>query len=275
MTDITTRKWFRDGISGLRPWLEFAAPNRVVIAGDWHTNTKWGMHVIEQAAIELHAEPGIKVILHAGDIGTKWPGFPDHFTRLSEKLSECGVLLLMVDGNHDNHDWLGLMHANEPGPIPLDHNERIWHLPRGFRWEWNGIRWLAVGGAGSPDWKRRVPGASWWPQEVISTAEAREIAAGGDADVLLAHDCPAYFYPALAAPPSWWDLTVCHSSSQRLQDITDAAKPHRVFHGHLHVGRDDAFQASWGTVGVTGLDADGNDANWQVIDARTLERVSR
>lgn len=45
------------------------AGGRIVVAGDWHGDTAWAMHVIEQAAAL-----GMDTILHVGDLGVLGPG---------------------------------------------------------------------------------------------------------------------------------------------------------------------------------------------------------
>jgi Calcineurin-like phosphoesterase len=246
-------------------------PSRVIVAGDWHGNIAWASHVIEEA-VELLPRDEPRLILHLGDFGL-WPGTSgqQYITHLSKKLEEHDVHLWFADGNHEWHDKLGRLHQDEPGPVPVDPNQRrIWHLSRGTRWEWHGRVWLALGGAGSPDWRQRVPGKSWWPEEVITPEQSAAVITAGPADVLVAHDCPRRFMPRLPDPPAWWDLTLCHESSDRLQEVTNAVQPQHVFHGHLHTYRDDVIKMPWGTVQVLGLSADGMPGNWVVLDTRSM-----
>ena len=53
---------------------EFAdpGPRRIMVAGDWHGNARWGVHIIETAA-RLLADEAERLILHCGDFGI-WPG---------------------------------------------------------------------------------------------------------------------------------------------------------------------------------------------------------
>lgn len=246
----------------------FIAPDMIVIAGDWHINTLWGEHVI-RAASKLLPLNGFRLIIHVGDFGV-WPGSTEYLSRLSRALNAHDMYLWFIDGNHDDHARLARLHENFPGPMPLDKRKRIWHLPRGTRWEWHGVRWLAVGGAGSPDKWRRIAGLSWWPEETITPEQVADITAGGMTDVLVAHDCPQRFMPPLPPPPREWNLTMCRESSYQLQRITDATMPMNIFHGHLHMSRHDTFATEWGNVEVTGLEMDDLDANWQIIDCHTL-----
>jgi hypothetical protein len=263
------------GNSTFDDWLRTAAPGKVVVAGDWHGNGRWSSYVIRRAAHLLKDET-VKIIIHLGDFGF-WPGAEKYLQKASEELAGHGLFLLFADGNHEWHDRLDDLHAQagHDGPVPLDDwLERIWHLPRGYRWEWHGIKWLAVGGAGSPDWQKRVPGTGWWPQEQLTDEQVQRVIAGGKADVLAAHDCPSDFMPELPPPPYWWDLEPCHESSRRLQQIVDATAPAHVFHGHLHTEREQVIDTASGDVHVIGLDADGAAGNYRVVDTRTLDAAA-
>lgn len=240
--------------------------DQVVIAGDWHGNTLWAVNQIQHIAQEY---PDIRLIVHLGDFGV-WPG-SSYIRDVSLELKKHDITLVFVDGNHEWHDELDEWHIAVPGPVAIDRWERIWHLPRGTRWTWHGKKWLAVGGAGSPDAPARVHGVSWWPQEIISDRQMHEICDSGPADVLVSHDCPADLMPdqrLMPQIPSWWDMNPCYTSSGRLQEIVNATHPGRVFHGHLHLHRDHTVNG----IHVTGLDMDGEQGNWTVIDTRTLER---
>jgi hypothetical protein len=245
-------------------------PDYAVIAGDWHRNGMWGTHVITQASKALVTEQK-RLILQVGDFGLwEWRG--KYTENMSVLLKQYQMWLLFADGNHENHDLLDELHVSEPGPVPVDSAKRIWHLPRGYRWEWHDLKWLAVGGAGSPDAPQRTAGFDWFPQEVITPAQVDEIIAGGLADVILAHDCPRDWLPPLPPPQSWWDMGPCYESAHQLQRITDAVQAHDVIHGHLHVSRDDMVASSHpsGFTHVTGLNMDGRDDNWRVLSTRDM-----
>lgn len=236
------------------------APLRLALAGDWGGNIRWMCHVVSDVAPLLPAH-GLRLLIQLGDFGLR-PGGNHLMNRLSRTLEEHQMLLWFLDGNHEFHDELDALHEDEPGPVPVDDDGRVWHLPRGTRWEWNDIRWLAVGGAGSPDWKTRE---EWRPQEVLSEAQADAAVAGGRADVLLAHDCPLLFGPqGHPSPPKSWDFTHCAASERQLAAVTRAVKPSWFVHGHFHYARDELQQPWWGRTRVTGLSNDGGPGNWMI-----------
>ena len=83
-----------------------AAPNRIIVAGDWHGNTAWALDVIGRAG-ELLAGEEHRVILHLGDFGL-WPGDDGHeyICDVALALAEADASLWFVDGNHEDHDQL-------------------------------------------------------------------------------------------------------------------------------------------------------------------------
>src|SRR5262245_45957967 len=117
-----------------------ATPARIAFAGDWHANTRWGI-----SAIQFAAEQGAEVIIQLGDFGYEFrPAFLDGLERA---LVRTGLRLLFVDGNHEDFPTLLRYPVRSDGLRRL--TDRVWHLPRGFRWVWGGLRWLALGGAHS------------------------------------------------------------------------------------------------------------------------------
>jgi hypothetical protein len=241
------------------------APDFVAVAGDWGGSVTWGCQVIEEAAAVL-PEDGPRLLLQLGDYGLR--PRRDHFTsRIEMALEESRMRLWYLDGNHDWHDDLDAMHQAHPGPAEIWPGARVAHLPRGTRWMWHGREWLAVGGAGSPDWKLKSVQGKWFPQEVLSRAQADAVVAEGSCDVLLAHDCPERLMPEMPEPLSFWDMSKCRESSARLQGVVDAVRPSRLLHGHLHRYQDRTLDGCH----VTGLPNDGSTLNWGILDVRTLD----
>ena len=111
-------------------------------------------------------------------------------TLSAPRWTEWGRSCWFVDGNHEDFGQLAQLAA---AIVPDGRNEirpNILHLPRGYRWEWHGLTWLACGGGVSLDEAGRTEGIDWWPQEEITSGQEAAIIAGGHADVMVCHDCP-------------------------------------------------------------------------------------
>jgi hypothetical protein len=254
------------------------APGRVLVAGDWHGNRYWALNVIQRVPQLLADEPQ-RLVLHLGDFGI-WPGDEGrrYLTAVSAALEQAGAQLWFIDGNHEDFNQLAWLAASAaPGSlVPVW--QRIWLLPRGHRWDWHGRRWLACGGGVSLDAATRVAGRDWWPQEEITAPQEALIISGGQADVMVCHDCPSGVRHDFPPPPREWnaaDLVRNEAHRARLQRITDAVRPAHLMHGHLHRAYQRTCDFGYGPVQVTGLAADGSMRNYAVLDVRTMEWALR
>lgn len=239
-------------------------PSRIVVAGDWHGSADWAVRVISEAA-ELLGGEDQKLILHLGDFGI-WPGRAGagYVDTVHGMCLVHGISLWFIDGNHEDFTQIGEFRDIQP----------ISWLPRGHRWTWHGRTWLACGGGVSLDRVIRTEGRDWWPQEEISDGQEAAVIAGGRADVMVTHDCPAGVRHSFPPPPSWWalaDLARNDAHRERLQQITDAVRPSHLMHGHLHRAYSRICDFGYGPVSVTGLDRDGEPGNYAVLDVRTMD----
>jgi len=239
-----------------------ATPSRVAFAGDWHANTRWGI-----AAIQYAAEHGADVIVQLGDFGYEFrAAFLDGLERA---LHRTGLRLLFVDGNHEDFPTLLRYPVRGNGLRQL--TDRVWHLPRGFRWRWGGLRWLAIGGAHSVDRPWREPGVSWWREETVTDADIQRAVAGGQADVMVSHDCPAGVpIPGLAESAHLWpaeELAASDVHRSRLRTVVEAVRPRSLWHGHFHRRYSTVTDLGYGPVVAHGLDCDGStlDGNVAVV----------
>jgi hypothetical protein len=250
-------------------------PEHIVVAGDWHANAAWAVDVIGQAK-KLLADERRRIILHCGDFGV-WPGATGaYFLReVAGALSLWEDDIWFVDGNHEDHDQLDLIRKISPysrGKMSVASG--VWWLPRGYRWEWHDRTWLAVGGAVSPDKAARIPGISWWPQEEITDKQEAVIIAGGHADVLVSHDCPAGVRHTFPPPPAFWDyrdLARLEAHRERLQRIVDAVQPRWIIHGHLHIAYSRQVDFGYGPVEVTGMNCDERPGNFSLLNVEKME----
>lgn len=207
---------------------------RVAFAGDWHGDTRYATRAIHWAG-----KQGAQVVVHAGDFGYRFtPGFLGELDRAARR---AGLLVMFVDGNHEDFDWLLAQPTSDDGVRRL--TERVWHLPRGLRWAWSGLTFLALGGATSLDASWRAPGAEWWHQESIRPRDASRAVQGGLVDVMVTHDCPeGIAVPGIAGNPQGFPqsaLEEAYFHRKLLGDVVRQVRPGWLWHGHYHVNYSD------------------------------------
>lgn len=248
-----------------------AEPERIAFAGCWHGNTRYAREAIRYAAAH-----GAQVIVHTGDLGY-WVRSAE-MEALSMTLHRHGLRMLWVDGNHDDHPGLAHLAPDVHGLHPVA--DQIWHLPRGYRWTWGGLRFLALGGAHSIDRQLRTPGQDWWPQEAITTTQALAAIAQGQADVMVTHDCPSGVTPAgLVSPlPAAWIPEVPAADAHRalLGSVVDEVAPAWLIHGHYHA-RGTTYRPGTARIcQVEGLsrEEDSLANNMLVLDLAEMRRVT-
>ncbi len=264
---------------------------RVLVAGDWHGNQAWALNVIARVPALLAGEH-VRLILQLGDFGI-WPDVVGqrYLASIDGALGQVGAHLWFIDGNHEDFSELAAIDvragmatragmvaaagmagdARPPGRVMV--RPGIFHLPRGHRWQWHGRTWLACGGGVSLDRAARTEGTDWWPQEEITGEQEAAVIAGGHADVLVCHDCPAGVVHKFGRPPSWWaaaDLARNEAHRRRLQRIVAAVRPSHLIHGHLHRTYQRTCDFGYGQVRVTGLCADGRLRNFAVLDVESM-----
>ena len=215
------------------------APHRLLVLGDTHAY-RAGM----QTAVKRATELGCDTILSVGDFGY-WPRDGDgqgFLAKTRQALARAGINLYFVEGNHDDIDSLFDDDLPQAGPFrlvakPYRRASRggIYYIPRGARWDWQGVRFLGVGGAFSIDQDEQREGFDWFPRELLSFAEKDAIIVeGGEADVVVAHDCPAgplYLNQFAEFPDST-------QNREWLASICASARPLLILHGHYHAFHD-------------------------------------
>lgn len=239
------------------------APDTIAVAGDWHGNTVHGEQAIQWAAIR-----GATVIVHVGDFGfwTPGPKTTRYLNRLEAALTEHGMRLFWVDGNHEDHDTLQKLPIAEHGLREIRPN--IWHIPRGFRWDWHELTWMGVGGAASVDRHWRKPGTEWWPGEYITEDDVIHACRPGRVDVMVTHDVPlGVEVPSLRKAGGWpiQDLSRSDQNRDKLATIVHHVQPTSLFHGHYHCRYTGQLRHAGGVMVVEGLDMDGTPMKLNVL----------
>lgn len=246
-----------------------ATPERIALAGDWHGDLNYAQRAVGHAE-----ERGADVLLHLGDTGYDWR---ERFIReLDRTLGEVGLPMLFVEGNHDDHVWLASQPLRDNGLRQL--TEWIWHIPRGFCWEWSDRRFMGLGGAHSVDRPYRIKkGHLWQWQERITLEEAAYARGQGLVDVLLSHDCPdGVDIPGLEPGEfDWIEIQQAQEHRELLRTVVDAVQPGTIWHGHYHQRYYRLTKFGYGRrVNVYGLAANSGplDDNVQVINLSDIPK---
>lgn len=236
-------------------------PGRIILSGDWHGNGQAARNAFI-AAYELEAP----LILQLGDFGM-WPGplGQSYLDELAAYIKASGIAVAWIDGNHEDFPQLYQIPVDPvTGLRPV--REGLWHLPRGSRWTWHGLEFLALGGATSLDKGQRRAGKSWWPEEEITDQDITLATLPGHADVMLTHDCPTGvdipgIYHRSYKESRYWPLAELERAwdhRDRLAKVVQEVTPRHIWHGHFHVRyQQEAQLHSSGTTLVQGLASDG------------------
>jgi len=143
------------------------------------------------------------------------------------------VKLYWCDGNHENHDVLDSLEAQNPGLAFIPVMEGVYYAPFGATLDLlDGTRVMFCGGAESIDKFWRVPGESWWEQECIDDRDMARLPdpARGTIDWIVSHTCPSLFnLGKLGGGDKERD-----PSKRRLDEIFTAFRPRRWWFGHYH-----------------------------------------
>jgi calcineurin-like phosphoesterase family protein len=229
---------------------------RFLFLGDTHG----ALDFVESAA--KLAQQHDAEIVQAGDFGFLWPG-NDQLEEVSAMLTDLGVTLRFIDGNHDDHPRLrGHVRACVPTTIASN----VIYQPRGsVHVDEDGTRFLFLGGAPSIDRWSRVTGESWWPEEVITDAEFDlAMKAEGRIHVLVTHDAPDY--PPGFSPKGTPEYKRDQTRSMKCVDaLIRRHRPTLSVHGHWHTNY--VRQHTVGTI-VTGLNC--NELDPEYLDDATL-----
>lgn len=177
-------------------------------------------------------------VIVLGDFGLLWKE-DDTYRHWKKWLEEKPFTLLWLDGNHENHDWIGRLPISRwrGGKVHFV-SDNIIHLMRGQIFSLAEKSFFVCGGASSVDKEHRVAHVSWWPQEDILWAEYDEALSNLDrvnnkVDYILTHTCPhEIIYPMFNISP------IADPTSRFLDEVAQMVDGAEWYFGHHHIDKD-------------------------------------
>ena len=253
---------------------------RILIAGDWHGFTEQGVF-----ALHVAKKYDCDIVFQLGDFGY-WEHFDDGIVYL-DKLNRVSkqtddIPIYWIDGNHENHPLLWKTYEDrddEDGFLQIRDN--IFYCPRGNVWEWDGVRFMGMGGAFSIDRNARKVGKSFWFEETITEDDVLNAIYqlnGEYVDVMFTHDTPLQVDLPFQMAKQGRSISMSSESTANrilLDDVITKAQPKYLFHGHMHLNYKDKVKMQYGYrydgLHVHGLDegSAGMDAIW-ILDTRDV-----
>lgn len=220
---------------------------KVLVVGDAGGDLEW----LTYNVIPYAKATGCHAIMQLGDFGLIWhqESANRNLDELHEQLDAAGLTLAFLPGNHEHHPLLERLASEAPrnsdGHAVL--RPTIAYTGRISAWTWDGVRMAAIGGAPSIDRYGRIPGKSWWPEEMLTPKEVEAASQLGPVDIVFSHDAPAGVPMNLI-----FDLdSTAHR--QYISQIGQALTPAYWYHGHYHESLFYRFHHVRGAATVRGL----------------------
>lgn len=246
---------------------------KIGLLGDTHGQRNWTLFSLWK----FHKE-GIDTVIQVGDFGIANNGAGKYFlTEVQRACEQYGISLFVVPGNHEDWNYINsLTGDNRQDWVNLRHD--IYLAPRGLRWTWDGVSFVALGGAPSVDrkWRKEYQKQIsdpkqhiWFENEMITWEDVEYVAAGGYADVMIGHDAPENvptIEAAIGGNPHGFDpvdLLYAADGRRRYTEAFKAVAPDTVIHGHYHVKVTDTIRT--GDDHLTNVIGLGCDGSWYAL----------
>lgn len=231
--------------------------NHVHIRGDIHG-------CFDSELTELYT-PGISrlgdqdVLLISGDSGAVFYNLKKNLNYIDDEKKQMKFIasrkykIIYVGGNHENYDRLLSSEQYEFQDVKVNGAkckrilDNLYYLQNGEVIEFNGSKFLAIGGARSIDKDSRVPHVNWWEQEIPSEGEiekAFKAINDSEIDYVISHtasnptiDELMNLYPDKA---TLLNVKKSHDElSNFLELVRSSSIPH--YFGHFHIDADLSF----------------------------------
>ena len=167
----------------------------IFVTGDTHFPTDAGKLFKRSKGFPVYSLRKIDHVIVLGDFGLFWSRKDIRFAGNLRQIEDLPYTLLFIDGNHENFDLLEELPIIEKfgGRVQVC-GKNVYHLMRGEIYEIQRKHFFVCGGAMSYDKEFRQPYVSWWPQEMLSTAEEnyawQNLERAERIDFILTHTCP-------------------------------------------------------------------------------------
>lgn len=230
-------------LTPLHERIPLPANGNYLIAGDWH-----GHQSEADMVLTLAVKSSIDTIIHVGDFGTykKHQGFLDTTQRI---LAAHNIRIYFLDGNHEDFDYLYSIPLLSNGLRAVRDN--IFHIPRGFRWSWEGVSFMGLGGAASINVEKLKKEGTWWEQEALTDEDILNASLPGKVDVMFTHDSPVTASNSIANSADEQSAVLerfgprsvryCIEHRNRLAQVTNIVTPKILYHGHYHRSMSGAY----------------------------------
>ena len=212
----------------------------IYVTGDTHGN-----QILWDACITSFLKPGDTIIV-LGDFGIGffdgkyWPE-----EMFFDYLAEQPYTVLFVDANHENYDKLNAYEVSEwNGGRVHRIRPNVIHLMRGEIYEIDGKKVFTFGGGYSLDRDFRVPGKTWWSEEMPSDADYRNATehlktADFRVDYILSHTAPVNTVDYMSRLRLGIKNTVVEEAplTSYLQWVQENTAYNRWYFGHFYIDR--------------------------------------
>lgn len=184
-----------------------------------------------------------------GDFGCIWNGSWTDKYWLDWHNNKPYTTLVCL-GNHENYDLIEKMPQEDwHGDKVRRARENVIILKRGGLYDLNGITLWTMGGAASHDMEYRIPGRSWWPQEIPSFEELDDginaiERAGDKANIIVTHCAPSCVLKTLG------DIYKPDMLTNYLSLMRSVTTFDQWYFGHYHLDKDinDGFSCLYNRV---------------------------
>ena len=195
---------------------------------------------------ELHTQYQLTeedTLIVAGDFGCIFGlGWRDEHKL--DTLAELPYTILFLDGNHECFPQI-FSYPEEMWNGGRVHRIRsnILHLMRGQVYELEGVSFFTMGGGYSIDQMLRIPGRSWWPEEMPSDEEYDEAWANlqkhsNKVDVIISHAAPEETMQMFVQTG-----VISHRYLQEgrlnvfLENVRQTVEHKHYYFGHMHIDK--------------------------------------